>query len=106
MSYLFSRMISYEFSLFHDEAEASRQPSKVLQNITLEKLHFTSIRNLKQCDHFSFERNVKASVIQDSRNPNNFLYVTEYDRLVINLDRVIMDNELDYMSSFIPHFAN
>ena len=80
MSYLFSRMISYEFSLFHDEAEASRQPSKVLQNITLEKLHITSIRNLKQCDHFSFERNVKASVIQDSRNPNNFLYVTEYDR--------------------------
>ena len=80
MIFLFSRMISYEFNLSDDEEEKSRQPARLFQNITLEKLHFTSIRNLKQCDHFSFERNVKASVIQDSRNPNNFLYVTEYDR--------------------------
>lgn len=82
MRYLFSRVISYEFNHFPDEDEISRQPATLLQNITLEELHFTSMRNLKRSDHFSYERNGKAAVIQDSRNPNNFLYVTEYDRWV------------------------
>ena len=45
----------------------------------MEEFHYTSIRNVKEIDQFSFERNMKATVIQDSRNPNNFLYLSELD---------------------------
>ena len=48
-------------------------------NVTMEEFHYTSIRNVKEIDQFSFERNMKATVIQDSRNPNNFLYLSELD---------------------------
>ena len=52
----------------------------MVTNLTMEEFSFTLIRNVKQNDQFSFERNAKATVIQDSRNPNNFLYLTECDR--------------------------
>ena len=48
-------------------------------NITLQEFHYTSIRNVKKIDRFAYERNTKAAVIQDSRNPNNFLYLSESD---------------------------
>ena len=48
-------------------------------NITLQEFHYTSIRSVKKIDRFAYERNNKAAVIQDSRNPNNFLYLSESD---------------------------
>jgi hypothetical protein len=52
----------------------------IYNNLTIEEFSFTLIRNVKQNDQFVFERNAKATVIQDSRNPSNFLYLTECDR--------------------------
>ena len=52
----------------------------IYNNLTMEEFSFTLIRNVKQNDQFLFERNAKATVIQDSRNPNNFLYLSECDR--------------------------
>ena len=75
---IYFRRITYWFA--HNSSTDEQLNTTLSSNVTLEEFYFTLIRNIKMHDHFSYERNFKASVIQDARNPHRFLYLTEYDR--------------------------
>ena len=77
--FTYFRKIMHTFSLNPSAQEEDRN-STISNNITMEEFYFTSIRNIKSNDHFSFKRSLKGNVIQDSRNPNIFMYLTELDR--------------------------